>query len=147
MIACRTAERRDLPQVLALYRQLSPEDPELDESVAWLNWQALLASELAQVLVAEANGQIVASCVLVIVPNLTRRARPWAVVENVVTDAAHRRRGFGRAVLEYARDRAWAANCYKLVLTTGRSDEGVLGFYEAVGFDRGTRTCFQMRQA
>jgi ribosomal protein S18 acetylase RimI-like enzyme len=143
---CRTAAPEDLPQLLALYRHLSPEDPELDEAEARPKWEALLGSGITDVIVAEADGRIAASCVLIVVPNLTRGGRPFAVIENVVTHASHRRRGLGRAVLEFACERAWAANCYKVVLTTARSDEGVLRFYEAVGFDRGTRTSFQMRR-
>jgi ribosomal protein S18 acetylase RimI-like enzyme len=146
VMGCRTAETRDLPQLLALYRQLSPEDPELDPVTAQANWEALLGSGMTHVVVAEVDDELVASCMLIVVPNLTRGGRPFAVIENVVTHATHRRRGHGRAVLASACERAWAANCYKVVLTTARNDEGVLRFYEAAGFDRGTRTCFQMRR-
>ena len=144
---CRTAKPSDLSQLLVLYRQLSPEDPPLEGDVAQSRWDALLGSELTDVVVAEVDGQDVASCVLIVVPNLTRGGRPFAVIENVVTHSDHRRQGLGRAVLSFACERAWAANCYKMVLTTGRSDEAVLRFYEAAGFDRDTRTCFQIRRA
>jgi len=141
----RDAGPDDLPGLLALYRHLTPGDPPLDPADAQPDFEALLRSEIAQLLVAEANGALVATCLLLIVPNLTRGGRPFAIVENVVTHAAHRRRGIATHLLHMARDRARAANCYKMMLTTGRSDEGVLHFYEQVGFTRGGKTFFEMR--
>ncbi|MBV7431332.1 MULTISPECIES: N-acetyltransferase [unclassified Acidovorax] len=69
-------------------------------------------------------------------PNLTRACRPYGVIENVVTDLAHRGQGWGRAVLSHALSEAWRLNCYKVMLPTGRKDEATLRFYEHVGFDR-----------
>jgi GNAT superfamily N-acetyltransferase len=87
-----------------------------------------------------------ATCLLLIVPNLTRGGRPFAVVENVVTLAEHRRKGLGMALMKAAQDRAWAANCYKIMIATGRKDEGVLRFYEEAGFKRGGKTFFEARR-
>lgn len=142
----RTAREEDLEGLLALYRHLNPGDPAPQPAAAQRAWRALLDSDLTTVFLAEAAGLPVASCTLVVVPNLTRRARPYAVLENVVTHAAHRRRGLGQAVLRAALDAAWAAGCYKVMLATGSREEATLRFYEAAGFQRGGKTFFQARR-
>jgi GNAT superfamily N-acetyltransferase len=50
---------------------------------------------------------VVATCTLIIIPNLTRGGVPYALIENVVTDARHRRRGYGKLILEAAMAAAW----------------------------------------
>lgn len=52
-------------------------------------------------------------------------------VEDVVVAAAHRRRGYGRALLERIQREAKALGLYKLVLTCGQEN---IGFYESCGF-------------
>lgn len=132
--------------MLELYRHLSPEDPPLAPAVAEAAWHALLQSGLTTVFVAEVEARPVASCTLVIVPNLTRGGRSYGVIENVVTHAAHRQRGLGHAVLQAALDAAWAAGCYKVMLASGSQQEATLRFYEAAGFTRGGKTFFEARR-
>ncbi len=79
------------------------------------------------------------------VPNLTREARPFAVIENVVTHSAHRNRGFGRAILRAAVAAAKNAGCYKVHLATGSKRESTLRFYEGAGFTRDAKTYFEVR--
>lgn len=142
----RLARPEDLEGMLALYRHLNPDDPPPAPAAAEAAWTALLSSPWTSVFVVEAMGRPVASCTLVLVPNLTRGARPYGVIENVVTDAAYRRRGFGQAVLKAALDRAWARDCYKVMLATGSPQESTLRFYESAGFTRGGKTFFQARR-
>ena len=142
----RPATPDDLPGVLALYRQLNPGDPVLDVAAAEPVWAALLGSGLTTPFVAQIDGRLVSSCTLAIVPNLSRGARPYGVIENVVTDEGHRRGGLGRAVLEAALDKAWAADCYKVLLATGSRRESTLRFYEGVGFTRDAKTYFEIRR-
>lgn len=139
----RCAERTDLPAVLALYRHLQPGDPALSEAEAASTWDSILASPGVSIFLAELAGQPAASCMLVIVPNLTRGARPFALIENVVTHPDFRRRGLGRAILAAALDAAWAAGCYKAMLLTGSKREATLRFYEGAGFRRDLKTGFQ----
>ena len=143
----RPARPDDLTAVLALYRQLNPADPPPDPACAAAAWAALPSSGLTTVLVAEQRGRLVSSCTLAIVPNLSRGARPYAVIENVVTDVDHRRRGLGRAVLKAAQDRAWDAGCYKVLLATGSKRESTLRFYDGAGFTRDAKTYFEIRRA
>ena len=149
----RTGLPGDLPGMLLLYRHLNPADPVPDVAAARAAWDALLASPLVTVIVAEgvdgtqvATSTLLATCTLIVVPNLTRGVRPYAVIENVVSHADHRRMGLGQAVMRTALDRAWGADCYKVMLTTGRKDESTLRFYESVGMTRGGKTFFQARR-
>lgn len=64
---------------------------------------------------------------------MTQGGRPYALIENVVTHAAHRGTGQGRRVMTAVIDAAWNADCYKIMLMTGRSAEA-RGFYEKLGF-------------
>jgi GNAT superfamily N-acetyltransferase len=143
----RLAVPGDLPGLLDLYQHLNPQDPRVPEAIAARPWAALLGSDLIRVLVAERAGVLVSSCLLILVPNITRAARSFAVIENVVTHAAHRRQGLGRAVLAAALDIAWAEDCYKVVLATGSRQESTLRFYEGAGFKRATKTHFEARRA
>jgi GNAT superfamily N-acetyltransferase len=143
----RLASPDDLPGILALYRHLHSDDLALDLAAAEAAWSALFSSGLTIPFVADMAGLLVSSCTLAIIPNLSRGARPYGVIENVVTHADHRRTGLGRAVLHAALDRAWSANCYKVMLATGSRKETTLSFYEAAGFQRGGKTYFEIRRS
>lgn len=144
-IIIRPAVPDDLPRMLELLRHLNPTDDPPAPAAARMAWLALLGAGGNTVFVAEAAGVLAASCTLSVVPNLTRGARPYAIIENVVTHAAHRRSGLGRSVMNAALDTAWEAGCYKVMLASGR-DEATLRFYEDVGFIRGGKTFFEMRR-
>lgn len=142
----RAAVRADLPGLLELYRAFRSHDPAFDAEAAGPSWDAIEASGIMTVLVAEVEGRVAASCTVVVVPNLTWRGRPYAVIENVVTHPEHRRAGLGQRVLAAAQARAWDAGCYKVSLATGSTQEGTLGFYERAGFIRDAKTFFEMRR-
>ena len=142
----RTAVKSDLSGLLELYRHLHPDDPQTDTVKLEAVWSVLLDSGLTKVIVAADVGMLVSSCTLAIVPNLTRGARSYGVIENVVTHPAHRCIGLGRGVLSAALEAAWNAGCYKVMLATGSRREETLRFYEHAGFERESKTCFQVRR-
>ncbi|MCL2108476.1 MAG: GNAT family N-acetyltransferase [Oscillospiraceae bacterium] len=138
----RQATKGDLEAVLELYKHLNVDPiPEVDESLTAL-WDDILADKNHRILLIEVAGKAVATCVLLLVPNLTRGARPYAIVENVVTLPDERKKGYGKAVLDYAAEIARSANCYKISLMTGRKDAPTLRFYENAGFNRNDKTAF-----
>lgn len=89
---------------------------------------------------------LLAMATLHILPNVTQGGRPYALVENVVTHAEHRGHGHGRRVMEAVIAAAWAADCYKIMLLTGRTAEA-RGFYEKLGFGADEKWGMTIRRA
>ena len=93
-------------------------------------------------IVCEIDGKIVASCVCVIIPNLTRNVRPYAFVENVVTHGEYRKKGYATDCLNFAKKIAEENNCYKMMLLTGSKEESTLNFYRNAGYNSSDKTAF-----
>jgi GNAT superfamily N-acetyltransferase len=141
----RPASLPDLPQLLALYTHLDPTDriPPID--VAERRFAELRKFPGSEIFVGVFHAAAVASCTLIVIPNLTRGGQPYALIENVVTDAAFRGRGFGKRILQAAVAAAWQADCYKVMLMTGSKKPSTLAFYAAAGFEQ-NKTGFQIRR-
>lgn len=88
------------------------------------------------------ENELVSSCTIALVPNLTRSCRPYRVIENVVTHSRHRNKGYGKKVLDASLDFAWKNHCYKVMLMTGRFNEATIHFYESAGFNRFSKQAF-----
>ena len=138
----REVGEKDLHDLLQLYMQLHDNPkPEFTKELSEL-WESILEDKNHHIIVAEEEGRIVSSCVCVIIPNLTRSQRPYAFVENVITDEAYRKKGLASACLDYAKGLAERENCYKMMLLTGPKEEGTLRFYERAGYNRNDKTAF-----
>jgi GNAT superfamily N-acetyltransferase len=133
----------ELDALLALYAHLHESDlplpprPEVEKV-----WNEARANPRSLYLGGFEQGQLVSSCTILVIPNLTRACRPYGVIENVVTHAAYRGKGWGRRVLQAALAFAWEQQCYKVMLLTGRKDAATLRFYEGAGFSRDGKTGF-----
>jgi ribosomal protein S18 acetylase RimI-like enzyme len=142
-IQIRSVGQHELAALLELYQHLHASDAPLPDGPAiQVVWEEMLRDPRLRCLVVEDGGRLVASCTLVIIPNLTRGARPYGLIENVVTHADYRRRGMATQLLRQALEQAWADGCYKVMLLTGRQDQATLRFYEKAGFRRGVKTGF-----
>ncbi|MDQ0193241.1 GNAT family N-acetyltransferase [Paenibacillus wynnii] len=119
-------------------------DLEINEDLLRL-WYEMLDDKYMKVIVIERNGELLSSCVLNILKNLSRNARPYGLIENVVSHKDYRREGLGKAVLQKAIEVAQQHNCYKVMLMTSSKREEVLRFYERAGFMKDLKTGFLMK--
>nr|MDO8110725.1 GNAT family N-acetyltransferase [Candidatus Sigynarchaeota archaeon] len=139
----RRIKKEELDALLDLYAQLhSKDDPLPPRDKLQKLWDSIMANPVNNYFVLEAEGKIASTCVLTIVPNLTRGARPYGLVENVVTRVEYRTRGFGTTMLKHILQYAWEQRCYKVMLLTGSKDPAVFRFYEKAGFKQGIKTGF-----
>ena len=138
----REANKNDLNALLELYLYLHEDSiPNQDEHLE-NTWKQIMEDKNHHLIVNEVDGKIVSSCVCVIIPNLTRNVRPYAFVENVVTHADYRKKGYASECLDYARTIAKKENCYKMMLLTGSKREETLRFYEKAGYNSNDKTAF-----
>jgi GNAT superfamily N-acetyltransferase len=144
----RQLSHNDLPALLLLYRDLhGPDEALASQNMVDSVWAEIMATDRCVYFGGFVGVDLVTSCTIAIIPNLTRRCRPYGVIENVVTAAALRRRGYATAVLRTGLSYAWAAGCYKVMLMTGRKDEATLRFYRLAGFDANEKQAFIARPA
>lgn len=101
-------------------------------------WRKLLEKfekdENMHLLVIEEDGKCVSSVQMAIIESLTHNVRPFAVIENVVTHASYRNKGYASALLEKATEIAKEHGCYKIFLETGSNKESTLNFYRNNSF-------------
>jgi GNAT superfamily N-acetyltransferase len=139
----RDLEFSDLAGLLALYEDLHAQDDVLPaRSMVEETWRAILDDPTQIYLGGFVDGALVSACNAAVIRNLTRGARPYAVIENVVTARHHRRCGFGSAVLQELLTRCWARQCYKVMLLSGMNRTDVHAFYDSNGFDRTAKQAF-----
>jgi GNAT superfamily N-acetyltransferase len=141
----RPAAADDLQGLLALYRHLNSTDRPLAPELAEERFAAIMAQPGMTVLIGFAGEAPAATVTLIIVPNLTRNGASYALIENVVTHADHRRHGYAGKVIGHAIEEAWKAGCYKVMLLTGSKDPATHRFYENCGFLQ-DKTGYQIRR-
>lgn len=138
----REIRANELNELLELYTHLHelgiPEHTENLEKT----WDTICNDDNYHIIVCEVEGKIVSSCVCVIIPNLTRNIRPYAFIENVVTHADYRGKGYATMCLNYAKELARKANCYKMMLLTGAKNDKTLNFYRKAGYNSDDKTAF-----
>ena len=138
----REALKEDLNELLNLYLFLHEKNiPENSEHLE-NTWKTIIEDINHHIVVNEVNGKIVSSCVCVIVPNLTRNIRPYALIENVVTNEGYRGKGYATECLNYVKEIAIKNNCYKMMLLTGTKNENTLAFYKSAGYNSDAKIAF-----
>ncbi|MFC2012499.1 GNAT family N-acetyltransferase [Chloroflexota bacterium] len=138
MSVIRPARESDIPRILELYRQLSlsaelEQEPSLDNYRQVFN--EISAFSRYELVVAEEQGEVIGTLVLLIVPNLSHNALPWAIVENMAVDERRRRQGTGKLLMDYAIARAREASCYKIQLLSNKKRDEAHQFYRTLGFE------------
>jgi len=138
----REACYEDLHEILELYLYLHETAIPEESTHLKQTWESIMNDKNHHLIVCEVDGEIVSSCVSVIIPNLTRNIRPYAFIENVVTHREYRGKGYATECLDYARKIAKENNCYKMMLLTGSKEPETLNFYRKAGYNSSDKTAF-----
>jgi ribosomal protein S18 acetylase RimI-like enzyme len=132
-------EERHLPSLMKLYEQFcSPVDKDYDYAE---NFRKSLGQGIKYFGAVDSDN-VLSTCYVAIIPNLTHGGKPIAFIENVVTDENHRRQGLGRIVIQMAINYAKNNNCYKVVLLSASHRTEAHKFYESLSFDGDSKRGF-----
>ncbi len=146
MICLRESDANDLDAIVELYNDLAPDDFPLPHEKARSIYTQIIDNNAFKILVCEHDKKLVASCVLSIIPNLTRGGRSYALVENVITLKQFRKQGFGSKIIKYALDLAEEDGCYKIMLLTGSKKESTHRFYKQLGFSGTDKAAYVIKK-
>ncbi|MDP2948429.1 MAG: GNAT family N-acetyltransferase [Chloroflexota bacterium] len=139
-VAMRPALEADLPRLLELLGQIDssmyPQREDASDALRLSVFRQIAADPRQHLLVAEADGRIVGTAQLTVIPHLSRSCKPLAVVEGVVVDEAYRGKGVGAALMRAVEQIARQAGCYKLTLSTNLARSGAHRFYSRLGWQR-----------
>jgi GNAT superfamily N-acetyltransferase len=135
----RPAQRADVPAIVALLaddpigagRETLTEDV---DAAYWRAFDAIDADPRNTLVVADLDGEVVATMQLTFVPSLTRRGGERAEIEGVRVAASQRGAGLGRRMIGWAVDEARARGCALVQLTTDKRRADAHRFYESLGF-------------
>ena len=94
----------------------------------------IAASPGAEVLVAERDGEVVATCQVLVFRHLQHRGGRCAEIESMHVRPDLRGTGVGGVLLEAAVDIARAVGCYRVQLTSNAARTDAHRFYEHHGF-------------
>ena len=145
MLNVRMVTRNDLPALQELYSHLHDQNitPVTPEQIKI--WEEILRTPGYYILIGDYMGQVVSSVTIIIIKNLTRNMRPYALIENVVTAPDYRKKGCAGLLMKKAAEIAEKNDCYKIMLLTGSKKESTLDFYRKAGFSDTEKTGFVMR--
>lgn len=139
ILTFRLATENDL---LAIIRMLADDTlgsmrEQLEDTVSEVYIKAfekINADPNQELTVVEMNGELVATFHLTFIQYLTHRGGLRAQIEAVRTHSKFRGQGFGKAVFDYAIDRARNKGCHLVQLTTDKQRPDAIRFYESLGF-------------
>jgi len=132
-IIIREARPEDKETVLRLL-QLVPGNTGMTPEQRVAAAQRFRESPALDVLVAEADGEVVGFLALTFMPGLMGIR---ALLGEMAVDPAYRRQGIGAALVEAAVQRADRRGATHLLVDTSRGDPAARDFYQACGFEAG----------
>ena len=142
----RDAQPNDFARLMELYAQLNPDDTKTNNGEDLAAFDEIITTQNLHLFVFEGEqGGLQATCYLNLIPNITRGASPYGIIENVVAEKSLRSRGIGKAIVRYALEFAWTSGCYKVMLQTGSQRKSTHDFYRSCGFSGNDKFAFVAR--
>ena len=132
MISIRDMIFEDIPRLSEIYRQFWNEPSDIVKMQAM--FQKLKKDDTYIFLSAVVNGHLIGTVMGIVCDELYGSCRPFLLIENLIVDQAHRRKGVAKALLAELENRAKVRHCHQMILVTEANREDACAFYKANGF-------------
>lgn len=146
-ITFRQARRDEVPTLVEMLVKDSlgrAREDHLEISQAYFDaFEIIDADPNHELVVAELEGEIVATMQISYLQHLTYRGGVRAQIEGVRVSENHRGAGLGRRLMEWGIERAKQRGCHLVQLTSDKRRTDALRFYEQLGF-RATHQGFKL---
>ena len=132
----RDARRDDVPAIVELLAADllgAGREGDLDDAY-WQAFDQISADPNNRLVVADADGEVVGTLQLTLLPGMSRHGMLRAQIEAVRIAAPRRGQGLGRAMIEWAIGQARERGCGLVQLTSDKQRPAAVRFYESLGF-------------
>jgi GNAT superfamily N-acetyltransferase len=142
MIIKKMSEK-DIPELALLYKQFWNEESSIDKMAS--GYATLSHNDDYIFLNAMLDGQLVGSVQGIICHELYGQCRPFMVIENMIVDSSHRRKGIGKALITEIEKHAIKNDCYQILLVTESDRNDASKFYTSAGFNTDSHRGFKKK--
>jgi len=139
-VILRRARREDVPAIVGLLQddflgaaREAPKGAPLPESY-YAAFDEIEADPRAELVVAEEDGAVVGTMHLTVLPHLSAKGSRSLQLENVHVASSRRSKGIGKALIEWALERARLQGCARVQLTSNKLRKDAHRFYARLGF-------------
>jgi len=133
----RAVQANDFESINNLNLEANESDTGANLSARREIFESIVSDPRNHIFAGVVKNQIVTTCYLNIIPNITWGPAPYALIENVVTTKTERRKGYGRQCISHAINHAFEEEgCFKILLSSSQRNEKTRLFYRSVGFDQ-----------
>jgi len=135
----RRATRQDVPEIVRLLAEdtLSGGRERYETPLPSCYYDAfdeIKEDSRNELIVVTHNNEIIGTLQLTLLPYLTCQGSKRALVEAVFVDERYRGQGVGKQLFQWVFDKARAAGCHMVQLTTNTQRPAAHRFYESLGF-------------
>ena len=123
----------DLESLAGIYKQFWEEDSCRDKMRA--SFRKLSKNPNYLFLGAKHNGRLVGSAMGIICEELYGECKPFMVIEDVIVDRSHRRKGIGAELMVELERRAVERGCAYIILVTDQDRADAHRFYQSLGYN------------
>lgn len=128
----RKLQTKDLPQLSNLYQQFWNEESNL--AMMKQTFDNLKSNNLYMLLGFFENDTLLGSVMGIVCYELYGDCFPFLVLENMIVDKNHRKKGIGKILIKELEKQAKEKGCKQIILVTEANRIDACAFYEAVGF-------------
>jgi N-acetylglutamate synthase-like GNAT family acetyltransferase len=132
MRTIRRATKDDAEAIANLYRELNTLSP---IAVSPERIDTVANSNNTYLLVCDDAGEIIATALICLCQDVMFDNQPFALVENVVVSAGHKRAGIGKSMMDYIEAFCLEQDCSKIMLQTSSGNRNARDFYTAMGYN------------
>jgi GNAT superfamily N-acetyltransferase len=122
----------DLPDLARLYRQFRGEQSSLEDMR--IAFRKLENDTNYSLLGVREEGRLIGSVTGILCRELYGPCRPFMVVEDVIVDQDHRRRGVGSELMRAIEREALRHDCSYIMLVTDANRSDAMSFYQHLGY-------------
>lgn len=131
-IIVRPMVLEDIPELAELYRQFWDQSSDVPEMIKLM--ERLLTRDDYVFLSAVEGSKLIGSVYGIVCEIPYRHCRPFFVIQNVIVDEDHRRKGVASLLFDELEHRAREKGCIQCDLITNPFREAAVGFYQGRGF-------------